>query len=126
MFLTSSFVINLYLFSISLTTHPRTEAAFFASVITGHNKCGIPSYVDSSNILVSIKINSSARFFEKQLDQKFTLPVLKWELKRHDDLVKRCYKNKPCLEDFDALQESVFCNGLTLNSFIEKRNIYPH
>ena len=33
MFLTPSFVINLYLLSISLTTQPKTEAAFLASVI---------------------------------------------------------------------------------------------
>src|SRR5210317_1811225 len=57
MFLTPSFVINLYLLSISLTTQPRTEAAFFASVITGQSKCGMPSYVDSSSIFGSIKIN---------------------------------------------------------------------
>ena len=54
---TPSLVINLYLFSISLTTHPKTDVAFFGSVITGHNKCGIPSYVESSNIFGSIRIN---------------------------------------------------------------------
>ena len=56
-FLTPTLVISLYLFSISLTTQPKTEAAFFASVITGHNKCGMPSYVDSSSIFGSININ---------------------------------------------------------------------
>ena len=56
-FLTPSFVINLYLLSISLTTQPKTEAALFASVITGHKRWGIPSYVDNSNILGSIRIN---------------------------------------------------------------------
>ena len=35
----------------------KTEAAFFASVITGHKRWGTPSYVDSSSILGSIKIN---------------------------------------------------------------------
>ena len=43
MFRTPTLVINLYLFSISLTTQPRTVEAFFASVITGQSKCGIPS-----------------------------------------------------------------------------------
>ena len=57
MFLTPSLVINRYLLSISLTTQPKTEAAFFASVITGQSKCGTPSYVDSSNILGSIRMN---------------------------------------------------------------------
>ena len=57
MFLTPSFVISRYLLSISFTTQPRTEAAFLASVITGHIRCGIPSYVESSSIFGSININ---------------------------------------------------------------------
>ena len=47
----------MYLVSISLTAHFKAVIALLGSVTTGVNRCGIPSYTDSSNILGSIIIN---------------------------------------------------------------------
>ena len=57
MFLVPAIWNNLYLFSISSTTHLRYPAAFLESVTTGAKRCGIPSYMESSTLFGSI-INS--------------------------------------------------------------------
>ena len=45
---------RLYLFTISCTAQANAPAAFFGSVTTGINKCGIPLYTESSTTLGSI------------------------------------------------------------------------
>ena len=53
---TPSADISLYRRSISATPQLRAFPAWRISVITGANRCGIPSYTESSSILGSIKI----------------------------------------------------------------------
>ena len=61
MSLTPLFAKRLYLFTISWTAHANAPAAFFGSVTTGINKCGIPLYTDNSTTLGST-INSFTSF----------------------------------------------------------------
>ena len=66
MFLTPSLVINLYLLSISLTTQPKTDAALFASVITGTIKANFPTRI---SFQVTSKIDSRTILGEQGAEQ---------------------------------------------------------